>query len=103
MRNRLGACRVGIRFEFRYHLVERSYAGQAVAADEVVVEERQGQSGNEGVYPDGQPGEFHSYAVAVHTVDAVPGYLASDQRTRLDVNTNSELAQGSERRVSAAG
>ena len=85
--------RVGVGVEGRHHLVEGADAGEAVAADEVVVEQRQRQAGDERVNPDGQPGEFHSYPVAVHAVDAMAGYLAAQQRPGFDLGACPEVAE----------
>ena len=56
-------------------LVELADADERVATHEVVVEERERESGDEGVYPDGETRELDCRRVDVHAVDTT----ASDQ------------------------
>ena len=74
-----GHLRVGVGFERGHRLVESAHPGEAVAAHQVVVQERQRQTGDKGVHPDGQAGQLHRHPVQVHPVHAVPGDLAAQE------------------------
>ena len=91
---------IGVGVESGDDFVECSDTGQAVAADEIVIEQRQRQPGHKGVNPNGQTGQFHGDVVLVHAVDTVPGDLAAQQRAGLDLDAGFEVAQRGEGGVS---
>ena len=66
---------VGVGLERGGDLIEGAHTREAVAVNEIVVQQRQGQAGHERVHPDGQAGQFHRHPIAVHSVHAVAGDL----------------------------
>ena len=94
--------RVGVGLECGHRLVEAAHPGEAVAAHQVVVEERQRQAGDEGVHPDSQAGQLHRHPVQVHSVHAVPGDRAAQEGSGLDLGAGLQLAQRFERRFTQA-
>ena len=66
-------------------LVDRADAGQAVRADEPVVEVRHRQAGHKGVDPDRQTGELDGERVDVEAINAAAGDLAPQQADLFDL------------------
>ena len=70
---------LGLGVERGDHFVNGPNSYQAVAAHQVVVQEAQRQTGDESVYPHGQPGQLHGDKVHIDAIDATPGHLTAQQ------------------------
>ena len=77
--------------------VQGSYPGEAVPADQRVVEEREGKTGDECMDPHREAGQLDGDVVEVNPVDATSGDLASQKAGCLDLDAIGKVAESIER------